>query len=184
MTASSDDDRERRRQYLQEYSDSVDRHRNSASTYESRANEFATNAIKALTYLNGGGLVAIPTVVALFGADPKQAKFELLKAAIFFVIGLFAVVVTQASAYVVFARRMEAESALAEQRIIMLAHKHYPGTADEQLKRLGDAAANDLRSTEKRQRSNYWRRLALVLFCVSLVCFILGCIFGGLAVLT
>jgi hypothetical protein len=89
MSTSSDDD-ERRRQYLQGYADSVDRHRNSASTYESRANEFATNAIKALTYLNGGGLVAIPTVVALFGADPKQAKFELLKAAIFFVIGLFA----------------------------------------------------------------------------------------------
>jgi hypothetical protein len=108
MSTSSDDD-ERRRQYLQGYADSVDRHRNSASTYESRANEFATNAIKALTYLNGGGLVAIPTVVALFGADPKLAKFELLKAAIFFVLGLFAVVVTQASAYVVFARRAEAE---------------------------------------------------------------------------
>jgi hypothetical protein len=183
MSTSSDDD-ERRRQYLQGYADSVDRHRNSASTYESRANEFATNAIKALTYLNGGGLVAIPTVVALFGADPKQAKFELLKAAIFFVLGLFAVVVTQASAYVVFARRAEAEFLVADQQATMLAHRHYPGTADEQLKRLIDAGTSDLRSTETLRRSDFWRGLALVLFCVSLVCFVLGCIFGGLAVLT
>jgi hypothetical protein len=183
MTAPTDDDRERRRQYLQENADTVDRHRDSASAHEARANEFATNAIRALTYLNGG-LVAIPTVVALFGADPKQAKLELLKAAIFFVAGLFAVVVVQASAFFVYARRAESENFLADEQAIRLMHTHYPGAADEQSKRLNDAQARRQRSTEKTLRSNYWRRLALVLFWTSLVCFIAGCFFGARAVLT
>jgi hypothetical protein len=151
---------------------------------KTRANEFATNAIRALTYLNGGGLVAIPTVVALFGADPKQAKLELLKAAIFFVAGLFAVVVVQASAFFVYARRAESENFLADEQAIRLMHTHYPGAADEQSKRLNDAQARRQRSTEKTLRSNYWRRLALVLFWTSLVCFIAGCFFGARAVLT
>ena len=54
----------RRRRYFEDYKDTVDRHREGALFFEARAIDFASNAFKALTYLNGGGLIAIPTAVA------------------------------------------------------------------------------------------------------------------------
>src|SRR5437667_2886763 len=48
-----------------EYRDLTQHHSERAVFYETRAIEFANNALRTLTYLNGGGLVAIPAAVAL-----------------------------------------------------------------------------------------------------------------------
>jgi hypothetical protein len=76
--SASDDGGERRRTYFEEYSDRVDRHRTREDEHRKHALEFASSAMRAITYLNGGGLVAIPAAVALFKADPEKAKYELI----------------------------------------------------------------------------------------------------------
>ena len=65
------------------------------SEYQSRAMEFAVNALRALTYLNGGGLIAIPATVAMFKVDPRQAQIQVLCAARFFIAGLIAALIVQ-----------------------------------------------------------------------------------------
>jgi hypothetical protein len=85
---SGDDEGERRRKYFEEYTDRVDRHRSREAEYDKLAIDFASNALRAITYLNGGGLVAIPAAVALFKADPTKAKHDLIVAGLLFVAGL------------------------------------------------------------------------------------------------
>jgi hypothetical protein len=91
--------------------------------------------MRAITYLNGGALVAIPAAVALFKADPENAKYDLIFAGLLFVAGLLAIVIAQASAFFVLARREEAERFLAQRQIVLLASEHYPGTPDVQAQR-------------------------------------------------
>jgi hypothetical protein len=136
-----------------------------------------------MTYLNGGGLVAIPAAVALFKTDPAKAKYDLIIAGLLFVTGLLSIVIAQAFAFFVQARRAEAENLLARQQIVMLAALHYPGTPDVQTQRTAEAADCEKRSNEKRNRSDQWRKFALLFFWLALVCFIAGCYFGARAVL-
>jgi hypothetical protein len=49
---------ERRRRYFEDHKD-MGRHRAAFFLYERLAIDFATSAMKVLTYLNGGGLIAI-----------------------------------------------------------------------------------------------------------------------------
>jgi hypothetical protein len=64
------------------------------------------------SYLNGGGLIAIPASVAPFREDPKQVKGCLIGAGVAFVIGLFCVALSQAFAFFTMARRSESERPL------------------------------------------------------------------------
>jgi hypothetical protein len=50
---NSDEDGERRRKYFEEYGDRVDRHRSRQAYFDNNAIEFASNAMRAMTYLNG-----------------------------------------------------------------------------------------------------------------------------------
>ena len=117
---SNGDEGERRRKYFEEYSDRVDRHRTREDDHREHAFEFASSAIRAITYLNGGALVAIPAAVALFKADPEKARYDLIFAGLLFVAGLLSIVIAQASAFFVLARREEAERFLAQQQIACL----------------------------------------------------------------
>jgi hypothetical protein len=73
--------------------DDPGRHRARHSELEKHANEFAASALRAATYLNGGGLVALPTAAALFKIDLDGAgKFYLIAAGLCFIVGLVAVV--------------------------------------------------------------------------------------------
>jgi hypothetical protein len=174
---------ERRRKYFEEYSDRVDRHYSRAAEHNKHAFEIAFNAMRAMTYLNGGGLVAIPTAVALFKADPAKAKYDLIVAGLLFVAGLLSIVMAQASAFFVQARRVEAEQLLAHRQIVLLATVHYPDTSDVQTQRTNEAADYERRSNEKVDRSDQWRKAALVLFWLALGLFVVGCYFGTWAIL-
>jgi hypothetical protein len=167
----NDQEGDRRRKYFEEYSDRVDRHRERESQYVKSAYELAASAMRAITYLNGGGLVAIPAAVALFRADPQKAKYHLIAAGLLFVAGLVSVVLAQAFAFFVEARRAEAEQLLAQQQIILLAAVHYPGTGDLQAQRSTDAVNCEKRAGEKISRSDLWRRFAIVMFWIAVFCF-------------
>ena len=180
---ANNEEGDRRRKYFEEYSDRVDRHRARESEHIKSALEFAASAMRAITYLNGGGLVAIPTAVALFRADPQKAKYHLIAAGLLFVAGLLSVVIAQAFAFFVEARRAEAEQILAQGQIIRLGAIHYPGTEELQAQRSTEAADCEKRAGEKMNRSDRWRRLALLMFWIGLFCFVVGCYFGAHAIL-
>jgi hypothetical protein len=179
----SDDGDERRRKYFEDYSDRVDRHRAREDDHRKHALEFASSAMRAITYLNGGALVAIPAAVALFKTDPEKAKYNLIFAGLLFAAGLLAIVIAQASAFFVLARREEAERFLAQRQIVLLASEHYPGTPDVQAQRAREAAACDERSNQSMARSDQWRKAGLWSFWLALIYFVVGCCFGALAIL-
>ena len=120
MTIAANDEGERRRKYFEEYSDRVDRHREQHLELDKRAIDFAASAMRALTYLNGGGLVAIPAAAALFRVDPQKTKQDLIIAGLLFVAGLLSIVFAQACAFFVQARRGEAESSWNVNRLLCL----------------------------------------------------------------
>ena len=118
----------------------MDRHFARESEHIKSAYELAASAMRAVTYLNGGGLVAILAAVALFRTDPQKTKDHLIAAGLLFVAGLLSVVLAQAFAFFVEARRAEAEQLLAQQQIIMLSAVHYPGTEELQAQWSSEAA--------------------------------------------
>jgi hypothetical protein len=183
MTIAGSHEGERRRKYFEEYGDRVDRHREQHFELDKRAIDFATSAMRALTYLNGGGLVAIPAAAALFRVDPQKTKQDLVIAGLLFVAGLLSIVFAQACAFFVQARRAEAEKLLERQQIVLLAAVHYPGTPDLQAQRATEAADCEQRSNKKVNISDRWRFGALVWFWLAVGFFIAGCIFGAVALL-
>jgi hypothetical protein len=180
MTELSPD--ERRRRYFDEYRDRIGQHGEGETFYEQRAIEFAHNGLKALTYLNGGGLLAIPTVVALFRADPKDVKLLLICAAGAFVGGLLFVVAAQVCAFFVMANRSEAAVQFKYEEVELLAAVHYPAAADVQTGRTTRAQTNRTVALSKINRSNIWRAASLCFVGIALFLFIAGCLFGAEAV--
>ena len=68
------DPAERRSKFFEDYASVVDRHRTRGFEYEQEAIAYSTGALKILSYLNGGGLLAMPTAVALFHASIDKVK--------------------------------------------------------------------------------------------------------------
>lgn len=170
--------------YMEGYREAVDRHRERSFQYEEKAIEFANNALRALTYLNGGALVAIPTAVALFQADVPKAKAYLIYAAFLFVVGLVCVVIAQGCAFFTMARRSESETFQQNQQINLLLLKYY--ASDHAMVDQATVAAEKAMdsSNSKIARSNYWRFGGLAFFWLSLLGFLSGCYFGAHAVLS
>jgi hypothetical protein len=182
MSSQIDQD-ERRRRYFEDYKDRVDRHRAGSAFYEQRAIEFASSALKILTYLNGGGLLAIPAVVALFRTDPNNVKFQLLGTAAAFVSGLIFITISQACAFFVMARRSESEISFREEQAQLLKLVHYPGTADELATSSRDAQSQRENALNKLKRSDAWRIASLIFVWISLILFVVGCALGGWSVM-
>jgi fructose-specific component phosphotransferase system IIB-like protein len=182
-----------------QYWDLVGKRFENATYYQSRAIEFANNAFRALTYLNGGALVAIPTAVALFQADPKRAKMELLIAAISFVVGLLFVAAAQAVVFSIMSRLAEAELLMINNESIhktsmrllgpvtaaieTAALKIEPGpvAADMEALLKTFAVVFGSQANAKITRAYKWRLLGVAMFWASLICFIIGCCFGATA---
>jgi hypothetical protein len=179
---SNTDLSERRRAYFSELGEACETHRKRASEYDERAIQFASKALQALTYLNGGGLLAIPAVVALFKSDPLSARHQIILTAASFVVGLVCIVAAQVCAFFTFARRMEAEHWFEQQKTTQLGADYFASVPDEYSKSVRDAQAHGVAGQRKQARSDQWRCGALVCFWLSLFCFILGCWFGVRAV--
>jgi hypothetical protein len=174
---------ERRKRYFEDYADRVGRHREGEHFYEQRAIDFASNALKALTYLNGGGLIAVPAAIGLFHADPSAVKLQILCSALAFVAGLFCVAASQGCAFCVMARRSEAEQYLQIEQTELLNATHYPGDQKQQAENLARAEQQRNTYIEKRKRSDHWRIASLIFVCASLVLFVIGCAAGAWLVL-
>ena len=172
-----------RRQFIEEVAGTADRHRQRSFEYEGKAIEFANNAFRALTYLNGGALVAIPTAVALFKADIAQARLYLTCAAALFVLGLLLVVLAQAAAFFTMARRSEAETNYEFEQDLIANLRHYIKDPEAREKATADARAYNKAAVDKISGSNVWRLAALIFFWTSAIAFVAGCWFRARAIL-
>jgi hypothetical protein len=193
LMAEKDEERSRapnvetdlRRLYLAEYHDLVTPHIERAFVYEKHAIEAALSGFRALSYMNAGGLVAIPTAVALFNADPKQASKLLVTAGLWFIAGLIAVLWSQGCLFFTMARRSEAEHTVGSYQANRLNAALLAYANDtEKKKLLDDANKLEVASQKNRRRSDIWRALGILFFWTSLACFISGCWFGARAVLS
>ncbi len=178
-----DEASERRAKYFGDVSSAVDRHRSGGFEYEKEAIAYSTSALKILSYLNGGGLLAMPAAVALFHASIDKVKIVLLGGAGCFVAGLLLVAVAQACAFFTMAKRSESENHLAGEQTLLLNMVHYPEVGDQQLTR---TEATEIRKAANRKlvTSDKWRFAGLLLFWLSLLAFNAGCLLGAMAILS
>jgi len=146
-----------------------------------RGIEFANGALRTLTYLNGGGLVAIPAAVALFHTDVTRVKVQLITAAILFLVGLLLVIAAQVGAFLALTQRAGGEY-LAQQRqetlveFTLHSSKQAVGFLTSMNKLRAGAEARVMWEA-------VWLLLAGFLFCASFVFFIVGCSFGARALM-
>jgi hypothetical protein len=174
---------ERRTKYFEDYESVVDRHRTRGFEYEQEAIAYSTSALKVLSYLNGGGLLAMPTAVALFHASIDKVKLVLLAGAGCFVGGLLFVAIAQGCAFFTMAKRSESENHLASEQTLLLSMTHYPEVGDQQLIR-AEATENRAAANRKIVVSNKWRHAGLLLFWLSFLAFNAGCLLGAIAILS
>jgi hypothetical protein len=177
------DDSERRSKYFGDYASTVDRHRARGFEYEREAIAYSTSALKVLTYLNGGGLLAMPAAVALFHTAVDKVKMPLIAGAGCFVAGLLLIVIAQGCAFFTMAKRSESENHLAQVHTLLLSMTHYPEVGDQNSIRV-EADENRTASNGKLAASDKWRLRGLLLFWLSLVAFIAGCFLGASAILS
>jgi hypothetical protein len=137
---------------------------------------------KALTYLNGGALVAIPSAVKLFQTHLEKTGPALETAAILFVTGLVAIVVAQACAFFTMARRAESQSSYQQSELLSL-NIAYGRIPDASKNPKNDPQPHLDLGSKKITKSNYWRAAGIFFFNVSLLVFIIGCYFGAKAIL-
>lgn len=149
--------------------------------YEKLAIEYSHRGFQALTYLNGGALVAIPTALAFFKADPQRSSIVITAAA--FIAGLVFVVIAQGCAFFVMARRSEAMACFRdEQTYAAIALNAPPDTPMQNLE--ASKSTDSHREAVRRQASSdRWRIAGLAFFALSLVLFVTGCVVGADAVL-
>jgi hypothetical protein len=177
-----DEASERRAKYFGDISTAVDRHRSRGFEYEKEAIAYSTSALKILSYLNGGGLLAMPAAVALFHTSMDKAKFLLIGGAGCFVVGLLFIALAQGCAFFTMAKRSESQNHFADEQTLLLNMVHYP--------EVGDQPSIRIEATESRKAANHkviisdrWRFAGLLLFWLSLLVFIAGCLLGAFAVL-
>jgi hypothetical protein len=178
-----DEASERRVKYFEDVASAVDRHRARGFEYEKEAIAYSTSALKVLSYLNGGGLLAMPAAVALFHTSIDKVKFLLLGGAGCFVVGLLFVALAQGCAFFTMAKRSESQNHFADEQTLLLNMVHYPG--------VGDQPSIRIEATECRQAANRkiavsdkWRFAGLALFWLSLLAFNVGCLLGAFAILS
>ncbi|MBX9778470.1 MAG: hypothetical protein K2Y71_29200 [Xanthobacteraceae bacterium] len=172
-----------RSRFFEESKVAVDRHRQRSWEYEKEAIALVNNGLRALTYLNGGGLVAMPAAVALFQTDIQKTKEALLTAALLFVAGLLLVLLTNAASFFVMARRAESETFRESQQMFLLAAAHFAGDDKTRAGYVQQAAEQESTANRQLERSNWYRRAGILTFWLAFGCFVAGCYYGSKAVL-
>jgi hypothetical protein len=179
-TQRNPSDEERRNQYFDGFEKMVDRHRDRGFDFEKEAIEYSKNAFTAPTYLNGGGLLAMPTAVALFHADLEKITPTLIYSAGLFILGLLCVVGAQSCAFFTMARRSEAEQFYSSEQKLLLDATIYPDRVDVAQTRtlaIGERA----KAVGLVEKSNMYRGIGLVRFLglACAFCCRLHCRIGG-----
>jgi hypothetical protein len=143
------------------------------------ASEFAQSAIKAGFLLNGGGLIAIPAIVALFKLDAEKGFWPLFATGGTFVLGLVVTWSASLCGYLAFWQLREWHIARAVMFDRILEFHSAPSGGEEKELRAVDAAERQMR---RMRNSKRWRYAVAVLCLVALLVFVAGVSIGAHAV--
>ncbi|MET0105680.1 MAG: hypothetical protein ABW072_11125 [Sedimenticola sp.] len=176
---------ENRKEYVEEWKLNVFRFDEDIRSSTEGAVEFAQQGIRSGLMLNGGALVAVPAIIALFAVDVSQVASGIILSGVLFVIGLllswaanlfgFFAMSNSADAY----SRQQGEVAktLTLQYLI-----HSPG---QEISQEDVDKHNKLIADEKSKSDGYWvsyrrnRMLGIISLLSSFIFFVIGAYMGG-----
>jgi hypothetical protein len=153
-----------------------------ATDADKAAIELGQSILKTGTLLNGGALVAIPAVIALFGIDAKAVTPNLLIAAGLFVIGLLLSWLSGIGGFFTLSRRSDRDYQHAEATKATLYRDCYPDKTKRA--KQTDQIEQQSRLVKRHHRAFVIYRIFTILFSfLSLAAFVAGTVFGGLTIL-
>lgn len=181
---------EERRQFLEavakdrsDYRDELDRvtahHRAMREESDKGAITVAQGGMRTGLILNGGGLVGIPAMVAVFGLDAAGARGWLVAIVALFLLGLAIAWLSNLFAFFALATRADASQMLADAAERNLTNNRWGAPKEDQTKAAQDEEAEGNRLWTRFQRQ---RAAAIVACLASFVLFANGAIVGGFAV--
>ncbi len=139
----------------------------------------AQGAMRTGLILNGGGLVGIPAMVAVFGLDATGSRDWLVSIVALFLLGLAVAWLSNLFAFFALANRADASQALADAAERDLLNNRWGAPQEDQTKAAQEEEAAGTRLLTRFQRL----RAAGIAACLaSFVLFATGAIVGGFAV--
>ncbi|MGE3770451.1 MAG: hypothetical protein AB7G06_05805 [Bdellovibrionales bacterium] len=136
--------------------------------------EYAQLYMRQLVVLNGGALVAVPTIIELFGNGATKSTVD---TAMWFICGLISIAVCILLAYFSVTRSILAAAALRTDHFTTYLSRHIrDSNPNADTKELITAAATANQQHTKHQlECENLEGLAVISALISLVCFIGGC---------
>lgn len=186
MTESSEEFRQRvekiDNKFHEDFIKRSEPYRTRAFDYDKLNVEHAQQGFQSLTYLNGGALIAIPAAITAFNVVLPKA--DVLFTAGFFVTGLICVVLAQVATFFTLAKRGEANVAFITQQFHDVTALSHPKESQSASERRDAAEKARLKGRRRGQQSNSWRTVGIVFFSLSLIAFVIGCVFAADAILS
>ncbi len=169
-------ERQRSEQYLKIYETFIGKYHQGFADYEKQATESARNALTSATYLNAGGLLAMPAAAALFRPEINVVKAQLIFSGACFVVGLLLVVAAQVCLFFVMSKRGEAMELRIRDEGTKLSNTMYPPGRPVD-------STWEAKIEKRRIAGNVLRWIGVGLFFLSVASFIFGCGYGSTALL-
>jgi hypothetical protein len=169
-----------RKEYREERASEMEADLEAAKIAETSAVALAQVVIKSGFILNGGGIIAIPTVFALFNLDAEKILPQVALTALLYVVGLCCAFLASICAFFALANKADNFYSNAVRTARNLEAKYFPHQSEE-MKKQAEAAkrrADRLRI--------FWvteRFVAIILCFASLALFIAGAYVGGKLIL-
>lgn len=159
--------------FLQEWTQTITPLLGEAKDASRGALEFAQSAIKTAFLLNGGGLLAVPTAVAMFNIGVRDYQRDLLIVAAMFVSGLVLAYIAVVIAHFTMVEYHKSLMIAMKRATGNLNRAYYPDQEtepDEKLK-------NEFELSEKHYKCMRWIGTGICL--VSFVAFVAGSVLGS-----
>jgi hypothetical protein len=161
--------------FVEESKRTISPHMERSFDYDKLAIDYSASAFRLLTYVNAGGLLAIPTAVGILGPQQPDQRQILLKIAAFFVAGLLLILLSQICAFFTMAKRAEAHEQAGAQYSWILSGIRYPAQFSDAKDRSETARAS---YTKKIATSNIVRLLGIACAAGSGLTFAGGCMYA------
>jgi hypothetical protein len=170
-----------RKEYREERASEMAADLKGAEISEVSAVSLAQIVIKSGFILNGGGVIAIPAVAALFNLDAEKMLPQLVLTALLFVGGLCSASIGSIFAFFALAHKGDFFYNSAVRTARFLEGKYFPPQAQKMVKQAEAAARRGARIRALWLTERY---IAIILCLVSVALFIAGSLVGGRAILT
>jgi len=175
----SNDEADAWKRFLEDKKLATENHRSRRFEYEKVAIDYTISIFRTLTFLNTGGLVALPAAVSLFGVKVTDHHFLLIASGACFMFSIAIVCIAQAFAFFTFARRSDAEWHYEQEQFLRVGAKHFPTEA-----RFSEVSAKieaeQIKAADKFRSSTHYRRRSIWTLLVCAALFYGGVVFASL----